>query len=465
VRPFAAYLRSLNPQLPRDVWILQAGGLANMFGNGVIGPFLIIYLHNVRGISLGVAGLIVASSSAAGLLSGFVGGALSDRIGPRAVLSGALVVMAVAFGLFPLIREPWHAFALNLLAGTGSGCFWPSQSTLLSALSPLERRHAAFAQQRMTMNLGIALGGLVAGAIARTDRPGTFTFLFLLNAATFLVFVAVLRLVRAPRYREAHAHQEPGRYRDVVRNGVFLAYVVLNVVFIGAGIAVMSELLPPFAKNTAEVSEPAIGVIWFVFAGVIAVAQLPVVKLVEGTRRMRGLALMGVVWAGTFLAVLAGGAWLTGTQAALVFGIAVGVFALGECLHGAIYAPLVADLAEPRVLGRYMAFSSFSWQLGWLIGPAAGGFVLQAEPLALWPAVAGICLLSSVYSLALEARIPAHLHLTPYVPAAGVPGTMAKMALTTDDPLSTDAQPAPHPADAASRVRGGGRPAPGTPRR
>src|SRR5213595_1216522 len=111
-----AYLRSLNPQLPRDVWILQAGGLANMirngpitpfpnmFGNGVIGPFLIIYLHNVRGISLGIAGLIVASNSAAALCSGFVGGALSDRLGPRAVLSSALVVMAVAFALFPLIQ-------------------------------------------------------------------------------------------------------------------------------------------------------------------------------------------------------------------------------------------------------------------------------------------------------------------------------------------------------------------------
>src|SRR5437773_5330203 len=104
-----AYLGSLNPQLPRPVWILQAGGLANMFGNGVIGPFLIIYLHNVRGISLGVAGLIVAANSAAGLASGFVGGALSDRIGPRAVLGGALVVMAVGFALFPLIRTPWHA--------------------------------------------------------------------------------------------------------------------------------------------------------------------------------------------------------------------------------------------------------------------------------------------------------------------------------------------------------------------
>src|SRR5207248_1882395 len=202
----------------------------------------------------------------------------------------------------------WHAFLLNVLVGAGSGSFWPSQSTLLSSLTPKERRHSAFAQQRMTMNFGIALGGLVAGAVARTDHPGTFTFLFLLNTGTFLVFVVVLRL-------------------------------------------------------------------------------LPAVKLVEGRRRLRGLALMGVIWVGAFVAVTAAGKWLTGTQAAIVFGAAVGVFALGQCLHGAIYAPLVVDLAEPRMLGRYMAFSSASWQVGWLVGPAAGGFVLQHEPLAPWPGV------------------------------------------------------------------------------
>jgi MFS family permease len=459
-----AYLRSLNPDLPRDVWILQAGGLANMFGNGVIGPFLIIYLHNVRGISLGAAGLIVASNSAAALCSGFVGGALSDRIGPRNVLSGALLVMAVGFALFPLIRSPWEALLINMIVGAGSGSFWPSQSTLLSSLSPPDRRHTAFAQQRMTMNLGIALGGLVAGAIARTDRPGTFTFLFLLNTATFIVFVIVLRLL--PNVQTGADHHEPGRYADVFRNHVFIAYVILNVVFIGAGIAVMSELLPPFAKNTAHVSDPAIGVLWFVSAAVVALAQLPVVKLVEGHRRMRGLALMGVLWAGTFIAVAAAGKWLTGTQAAIVFGASVAVFAVGQCLHGAIYAPLVVDLAQPRLLGRYMAFSSSSWQIGWLIGPAAGGFVLQHHPLALWPAVAGICLLASGYALALEARIPEPLRLTPHVDSvAGVPGTMANMALSTDDPLSTNAEPASHPADETSRLRRGGRTAPGTARR
>jgi predicted MFS family arabinose efflux permease len=300
--------------------------------------------------------------------------------------------------------------------------------------------------------------------IARTDRPGTFTLLFLLNAATFLLFVVVLRLVPAPRHRESH--HEPGRYVDVVRNRIFLATILLNVVLIGGGLAVMAELLPPFAKNTAQVSEFAIGVIWFVFSAGVALGQLPVVKLVEGKRRLRGLALMGVIWAGSFVAVLAGGAWLTGTQAAVVFGAAVAVFALAECLHGAIYAPLVVDLAQPRLLGRYMAFSSFSWQLGWLVGPAAGGFVLQHEPLALWPAAAGICLLASAYALALETRIPEQLRLTPHVDSvAGVPGTMPNMAMATEDPLSTDAQLAPHPADAASRLRRGGRPAPGTTRR
>ncbi|MFL5980997.1 MAG: MFS transporter [Gaiellaceae bacterium] len=459
-----AYLRSLNPQLPRDVWILQAGGLANMFGNGVIGPFLIIYLHNVRGISLGIAGLIVASSAAAALCSGFVGGALSDRLGPRAVLTGSLVVMAVGFALFPFIREPWHAFVLNMLVGAGSGSFWPSQSTLLSSLTPKDRRHAAFAQQRMTMNLGIALGGLVAGAIARTDNPNTFTVLFLLNTVTFLAFVVVLRMLPAVRVREEH--HEPGRYADVLRHGTFIAYVLLNVVFIGAGIAVMSELLPPFAKNTAEVSDPAIGIIWFVSAAVVALAQLPVAKLVEGRRRMRGLALMGLLWVGTFLAVAAAGNWLTGSQAAVVFCVAVAVFALGQCLHGAIYAPLVVDLARPRMLGRYMAVSSASWQIGWLIGPAAGGFALQHAPISLWLAVAAICGLASAYALALEKSIPRELRRTPHVDSlAGVPGTMANMALTTDDPLSTDAKPAPDPADTASRLRGGGRTAPGTTRR
>ena len=88
-----SYLGSLNPRLTRDVWILQVGGLVNAFGNGIMLPFLVIYLHNGRGIPLGIAGLVAATNSVCGFASGFVAGSFSDRIGPRRVLSIALCVM------------------------------------------------------------------------------------------------------------------------------------------------------------------------------------------------------------------------------------------------------------------------------------------------------------------------------------------------------------------------------------
>src|SRR5439155_15429859 len=64
------WLRAFDPQLPGDVWLLQVGGVLNSFGNGVVLPFLVIYLHDVRGFGLGISGLIVAVSAAAQLSAG-----------------------------------------------------------------------------------------------------------------------------------------------------------------------------------------------------------------------------------------------------------------------------------------------------------------------------------------------------------------------------------------------------------
>ena len=199
-----AYLRSLDPRLPRDVYVLQAGGLLNAFGNGVVLPFLIIYLHNVRGISLGLAGLAAATQSATALASGFLAGTLSDRIGPKRVLVGALGVMTVAFALMPLIRSPWQAFAVYVVWGAGSGSFWPSQSALLAALTPHRAPLPAHTRsQRLTMNLGAAIGGVAAGLIASVAHPSSFTVLFLVNCATY---VAYMRRARA----RAHAGAASG---------------------------------------------------------------------------------------------------------------------------------------------------------------------------------------------------------------------------------------------------------------
>jgi MFS family permease len=413
VRPLAAYIRSLNPQLPRPVWMLQAGGLANMFGNGVIVPFLIIYLHNVRGISLGVAGLIAAANSLAALVSGPLAGALADRIGARQTLIGALLVMAGAFSLFPLIHNAWQALALNALAGVGSGAFWPSQGALLTALTPRPRRPAAFAQQRVTMNLGIGLGAVVGGLIATTSDSSSFTVLFLLDAATFIVFAGILTRIPNP----AREPRPPERVREgygvVLRDRPFMSFIVLNTVFVAMSIALMSEFFPVFAKNEAGVTESGIGLIFFFNTLLIVILQLPIAKIQEGRRRMKALAAMSVLFAASWLMVMAGGLWLEGNRATAFFACAFLILAVGECLHGTVQGPLVSDLAPPRLLGRYMALSSSSWQVAFVISPAAGGFILQAEPFALWPIAATVCLAGGAYALVLERRLPRDFRRTP----------------------------------------------------
>jgi MFS family permease len=392
------------------VYVLELGALVNAFGNGVVLPFLLIYLHNVRGIPFGLAGTAAAVQSAAALGSAFLGGALSDRIGPKRVLLGSLAVMTVAFALMPLIHQAWQAFAIYTLWGIGSGSFWPSQSALLAALTPAVRRAPAYALQRLSMNVGVALGGVVAGLIASVGHPGTFTVLFAINCVTFVGYMIVLTRVRAPGL---HAERLGGTWRAVLGDRVFTLYTLLNAAFMTAAISLVVELLPAFGKNVSGISEKEVGIVFALDALGVALFQLPVVKLSEGRSRMRGLALMGTLWAATALAIWAAGSWARATEAFGIFAAAVLVFAVGECLHGAIQAPLSVDLAPPQLVGRYTAAASISWQIGWIIGPAAGGFLLQHRPLLLWPIAAAVNLACAAGALALEPRLPERVRLTP----------------------------------------------------
>jgi MFS family permease len=411
VRFLRTYLDTLNPPLPRSVRNLQAGALVNALGNGLAYPFLFIYLHNVRGFDLATAGLIVGTSSAVGLVVGPLVGTLVDRVGGRLTLAGSLWLMALGFGSYVFVHEPWQGFLASAVAGAGNGGFWPSQSSLIAGLTPQAQRHKAFAMQRVMMNLGIGLGGLTGGLIATTSNPDTFTILFLADAATFVLYS--LFLTRVPQPRPASGDStRPGGYGEVIRNRVFMGVVGLNFVFIAAGMAQL-ETLPVYAKNEAGVTERGIGLLFFLNTLVIVLAQLPVARVLEGHRRMRTLAALGVVWASALLIVPIAGVELHGFAAAALLAVTFCVIAVGECLHGTVQAPLVSDLADHRLIGRYMAASAFSWGVGFTVGPAVGGIVLDHWPHALWPAAAAVCLGAGTAALALEASIPRHARTTP----------------------------------------------------
>jgi MFS family permease len=237
--------------------------------------------------------------------------------------------------------------------------------------------------------------------------------MFLLDAATFLVFAVLLTAIREPFPAEPEGDRsDQVGYRAVLRDRNFVAFTGLNVLFVAVGYEVFA-LLPPFAKNYAGVSERWVGYIWLANTVLIVLLQLPVSKALEGRRRMAALALMNVLWATAALIVLAAGELLNGASAALVFMTATMVFAVGETLQGPTQAPLVADLAPEHLRGRYFALSAMSWSAGAILGPAVGGPLLGWHPLALWPISAAVCLFAAAGCLLLERRLPERVRRTP----------------------------------------------------
>jgi MFS family permease len=395
--------------LPRDVYVLQSGLVVNAFGNGAANPFTVLYLHDVRGIPLAAAGLAGATSATCSLLAAFAAGSIADRRGARGVLMAGLVVSAVGWCLYTQVREPWQALAVSVLTGTGIGAWLTMQSTVLALIVPAHLRHVAFAQQRVAANLGLGLGGFVGGVLVTTTQPRTFTALFLVNAATFLGYTVVLSRLRVPR-PVARTAVEAG-YRQVLRDGVFLRLVALNLAVVASVVALLNSMVPVFAKNQAGVSENVVGVLFLVNSLVIIGAQLPVARAIEGHRRACGLALMCVLFACAWVLVELAGVAPGAAAALLVAGICTMSF--GECLYDSIYGPLVADLAPEGRTGRYMATSGLSWQLGFIAAPAIGGAIMGAQPFALWPLAAAVTLVAGAYALRFERALPPELRLTP----------------------------------------------------
>jgi MFS family permease len=414
-RPRRARAHSLVPRLPRPIWILQAGAFANALGSGLVLPFVLIYLHTVRGLTLGLAGLVVGSFGFAAIAATPVAGTLVDRLGARTVLRGSLLVLALGYGLLPLVRAPWEAFAFMAVAGIGNGGFWPSQSTLVMGLAPVDSRHQVSAVSRTVYNLGLGFGAGLGGLLVAGSSASQFTLLFILDALTFVAFAAVTTLLPA----ETHAPNPAGTpkpekagYRAVLADRIFMCILVLNVVYVACAFAPFEAVLPVFARSHLGLSPGVIGLAFLANMFGVAALQLPAAKLLEGRRRMLALAAMTVTFAAAF-ALIAGASMFHGAAAAAVIIVAAAVFAAGECLLGPAQGPLVVELAPAPLRGRYMALLTSSYAVGFAIGPPAAASILAVSPRGLWLAAAAVVLAAGAAGLALERRLAEQCRRTP----------------------------------------------------
>ena len=78
--------RGWRTDLPRLVLLLQAGNAVSFFGYGLILPFEIIYLHQIRGFATATAGLVLATILGTATLVTPPSGTLLDHFRPKPIL-------------------------------------------------------------------------------------------------------------------------------------------------------------------------------------------------------------------------------------------------------------------------------------------------------------------------------------------------------------------------------------------
>jgi MFS family permease len=415
----------LIPALPRPAWVVLGGDFVSAVGSGLTLPFLFIYAHHVRGLSDGMAGMVVATIALASLAGNPAGGALADRWSPRRALMAGLAVAAAGSAALALARTTPELFAAAGLLGLGVSVIWPAQDALLASLAGPTGRSAVFAVRHACLNAGLGLGALAAAVVVSITHPVTFTAIYLADAATFLAFLPVVARLRAPAppagqqaddQRNA-GHRPPG-FRTVLRDKAFVRVWVLTAVLVTVSFGQSQASFAGYATRPGGISPHGLALAFAANTLTVVGAQLFILRRVTGHRRTTAAALAAVAFAASW-AVVAVAGHLGGGAAEAAFIAAMVIFALGECLLSPTLPAIINDLAPPGAAGRYNGLGTLAFTTGFLLGPVTGGAALAAGwGAGLFTVLVVTCALAAAAALRLARHLPASAD---HIPAPAAP--------------------------------------------
>ncbi|RCG16867.1 MFS transporter [Streptomyces diacarni] len=400
---------------------IQLGNALAAFGNGFTVPFLFVYVARVRDLGDGTAGAVLAAFAAAALIVLPFTGRVIDRSGPLVmVVIGAVSAALGALG-FGLSTTAPAVLAASAVMGAGIAVLQPALATMIVWCSTPGTRSRAFATQFFLNNLGLGVGGLLGGMLVNEHVPASFTLLFSIEATMFLVLLAVLVTVRVARPAEAAAGSGAGAasgagsgaargsgWGVLLRDRPMVLLGVLGFVIFFACYGQFESGLSAYAVEVTHISTATLGTALAANTAMIVLAQFVVLRLVDGRRRSRVVALVGAIWTVAWLA--AGASGLVHGAQAVATALLIGTYALfgvGETMLSPTVAPMVADLAPARLVGQYNSAFALVKQLALAVGPAVGGAIAAAGAWSTYIVMLVLCCLGVVgLAFLLGRRLP-----------------------------------------------------------
>lgn len=341
------------------VWI---GETVSMFGDQfylVALPWLALALTG-SSLALGLVLMAAAIPRAALML---VGGALSDRYDPRAIMVASSAARAGLVGLLALLVwtdaiQLWHLYLLGAGFGAADAFFQPAALALVPRLVPEDRLEASNALVMGSM----AVMGMVGPAIAGIAIAATGTALgFGIDAATFAFAVVTLLFVRrpAPAVADAPASTGGGTFASILAGLryaaadaqirlVLLAVAVINLAVVGPFFVGLPVLVDGFDSGPL-----AYGIVLSAFGGAALAGAVVAGSLGARVRMSLAIPATAVGLAiGMILIGVAPNVWAV-TLAAVPLGAGVGVLQVSGMAW-------LQRRSDPDYLGRVMSLVMFA---------------------------------------------------------------------------------------------------------
>ena len=366
--------------LPREGRLMLSVVAFEFIGTGLVLPFWVVYLHELRGYSLGVVGILLATMSAAGVVAAVPAGRLIDRLGPRAAMIGVLISAMVGQTMIAFADNIVTTTVAIAIIGAGFGMGWPTSQALISSVVPSAIRARYFGVNFSLLNLGIGIGGITGGLVADVHHLMSFQLMYLGDAVSYVpslfLMLVPLRHIGGPVPAPEDSSGEDVTYLQVLRAPGMRTLCALFFVSAFVGYSQLNAGMPAYSRVIGEVSTRGLGFAFAANTVVIVLLQLVVLQRIEGRRRTRVIVVMSAVWA-TSWALLAASGISPGTMSATLFvGACASVFARGETLLQPTMPAIVNDLAPDHLRGRYNALTAGVFQAASILGPIVAGFMI-----------------------------------------------------------------------------------------
>lgn len=367
--------------LPREVGVLSSITFFVALGFGIVIPAIPIFAESF-GVSAFAASAVISAFALMRFVSSPLAGSLVNRLGERSVLATGLAIVGISSLLAGLSQNYVQLLVLRGAGGVGSAMFTVSGLALLLRSVPAHQRGRASAAWAAGFLFGGVAGPAVGGIVlAWSLRAPFFFYAATLGIATFVAlwFLHPKRITQMEESVEAEETPTGSdlagwpELKQALGDAAYRAALGVNLMTGLATFGLRASLVPLFVVEGLGAGPSLSGAAFLVAAGVQALLLLPAGRLTD-TRGRKPAMLIGTIATLVGLFGLMLDDRLTSTA---VFLTAMGILGLGTAFLSPAPSAVVGDVLGGRKGGMAVATYQMVSDLGAVVGPLLGGYLLD----------------------------------------------------------------------------------------